>query len=291
MTSVLTTGATGLVGSRIIELLQDDYSFQNLDLATGVDITDPESLAKAVKNSDAKTMIHFAAFTNVAEAYAQTGDKNGVCYKVNVEGTKNIVNLCREHGIYLIHFSTDFVFAGDQEEPYTESSLRNPIEWYGQTKAWAEEEVEKLDKDYAVVRIGYPFRAKFPTKPDIVAKILGGLSAGNLYPQFSDMIITPTFIDDLAPAIKKLVASKPTGIYHLSGSSSLSPLELARKVAVQFGFDPGLVKEGSLAEYLKTTDRPYQKTLRIDNSKAKSELDTNLSDIDSALASIFSQLQ
>lgn len=287
---VLTTGLTGLVGSRIAEMLSDKYEFFNMDLTTGIDITDKNSIAEFVKAHPAQLMIHLAAFTNVNAAFEQTGDKSGICYKVNVDGTRNIAEVCQENDIYLIHFSTDFVFAGDQDEPYTEESPRNPIEWYGQTKAWAEEVVEEVLDNYLITRIGYPFRAEFADKPDLVTKIRQGLEAGSLYPQFSDMIFTPTYIDDIARCMEVILEKKPQGIMHLNGSSSVSPFELAKKVASVFGFDPAEIKEGSLEKYLETTERPYQKKLIISNEKAQAELGIEIMDIDQALADLKSQL-
>ena len=289
-TPLLTTGLTGLVGSRIAEMLADKYEFFNMDLTTGVDITDKTKIENFVKEHPAEVMIHLAAYTDVNGAYAQTDDKEGICYRVNVEGTKNIARVCQENKIYLINISTDFVFSGTKTESYLETDPRDPIEWYGQTKAWAEEEIEKTVEHYAIARIGYPFRAKFETKLDTVAKTKQGLADGTLYPQFSDMIITPTYIDDLAGVIELMIAKKPQGIFHLHSSSSLSPFELAKKIATTFGFDPTSVKEGSLEEYLKTTDRPYQKSLRMSNQKVQAELGVKLMTIDEALVDIKKQL-
>jgi len=135
-----------------------------------------------------------------------------------------------------------------------------------------------------------PFRAEFAAKPDTVAKTKQGLATGTLYPQFADMTITPTYIDDMARAIELMIEKKPQGIFHLHNSSSLSPFELAKKIAVTFGFDPKTVKEGSLEEYLKTTERPYQKSLKMSNQKVQAELGIKLMTIDEALEDIKKQL-
>ncbi|MBU0576145.1 sugar nucleotide-binding protein [Patescibacteria group bacterium] len=287
---ILTTGLTGLVGSRIAEMLGDRFEFFNMDLTIGVDITDKNKVRDFIKTHFAKVMIHLAAFTDMNAAFEQTDDKQGLCYQVNVIGTKNIAQICKENDIYLIHISTGLVFDGTQTQPYRESDPRNPIEWYGQTKAWAEEEVEKKLTHYAIARIDYPFRAKFTAKPDIVAKIKQGLVNNSLYPQFSDMIITPTYIDDMAQAIEVIIKKQPQGIYQLNNSTSLSTYELAKKVAEIFGFDSKIVKKGSLEEYLKTTNRPYQKTMRISNEKVQRELGLKSMTIDEALKDIKTQL-
>ena len=77
---IIGTGLTGLVGSRVVELNQDTYTFENLDLATGVDITKADQVRGAIGESKADTVVHFAAFTNVSEAFKQTDDESGSCY-------------------------------------------------------------------------------------------------------------------------------------------------------------------------------------------------------------------
>lgn len=297
MQTILATGATGLVGSRFVEMYKDKYVVANMDLTTGVDITKIETFKDFIeKNANlpagkAGFLIHLAAFTDTTRADAETGDKNGVCYKVNVEGTRNIAAICKEYGIHLIHVSTDFVFDGKTPPSggYIEDSPRAPIEWYGKTKALAEEEVEKSGATYTIVRISYPYRAHFEAKPDLIKKMLDGLTFKNLPPQFSDTVITPTFTDDIARAFDKIIELRPTGILHVCGSSALSPYSLAQKVATSYLFDPTIVKEGSLTEYLKTSAKPFARFAHMNNDKATSVLGLHFSTIDEGLTELKKQ--
>ena len=290
MQTVLATGATGLVGSRFVEMFQDKYNVINLDLTTGVDITQAETFKPFFDDhQDAKVLIHLAAFTDPNKAFAESGDKTGICYRVNVEGTANIASICQQRGIHLLHVSTDFVFDGKQETPYLEESPLSPIEWYGQTKAMAETVVEKSGVSYTIARLSYPYRAHFDAKPDLIQKIRAGLSSDKLYPQFSDSLITPTLIDDIARSFDKIIQLKPSGIFHTVGSDSISPYELAKKVAVSYGFDPALVKEGSLTEYLKSASRPFARNVAMFNTKATKILGLSFATLDQGLAEIKKQ--
>ena len=290
MQKILATGATGLIGSRFVEMFKDKYEVINMDLTTGVDITKVETFKPFFDvHPNTKALIHLAAFTDVNQSFTQTGDKSGVCYQVNVEGTKNIAGICRERGIHLLHISTDFVFDGSQESPYLEDSPLSPLEWYGQTKAWAEEQVQQIGGSYTIARLAYPYRATYDLKPDFIQKIRAGLESGKLYPQFSDTVITPTFIDDIARAFDKIIDRMPRGILHTVGSSSLSPYQLAQKVAVAYGFDPNLVKEGSLTQYLKSASRPYARAVAMSNVKASDVLGLHFMTIDEGLSAIKSQ--
>lgn len=287
---ILTTGATGLIGSRFIEMFENKYEVFNMDLTTGVDITKVETFAPFIESHpEAKFLIHLAAFTDTSQAFAQTGDKDGICYKVNVEGTKNISDVCKAHGIHLIHVSTDFVFDGTKESPYSETDDTSPIEWYGKTKAMAEDVVKESGAEYTIVRLSYPYRANYDLKPDLVKKIRAGLESGKLYPQFNDSIITPTFIDDIVRSFDKIIEKKVPGILHIVGSDSMSPYALAKKVAIAYGFDEAVVKEGSLVEYLKTASRPFAKTVAMSNAKATEILGLHFSTIEEGLTEVKKQ--
>jgi len=287
---ILATGATGLVGSRFVEMFSDKYEVANMDLTTGVDITKEETFKPFFdSHPDAQALIHLAAFTDTNKAFAETDDKNGICYKVNVEGTKNIARICKERGIHLIHVSTDFVFDGKKETAYLEDDSVSPIEWYGSTKAMAEEVVKSSEASYSIVRLSYPYRANYDLKPDIIKKIRAGLESGKLYPQFQDTLITPTLIDDIARAFDKLIEQKPQGIFHAVGSDALSPYELAKKVATAYGFDPSVVKEGSLTEYLKTAQRPFARKVIMSNEKTSTILGLHFATLGEGLAEIKKQ--
>lgn len=290
---VIGTGLSGLIGSRIVELLNDEFDFVDFSRNTGIDILNFRRLKEAFeKHQRAEAVLHLAAFTDTNAAWEQRGDKGGECYRVNVEGTKNIVDLCFEHKKYLIYFSTDFVFNGKKDGPYTEEDVPDPIEWYGYTKYLGEVLVEKSGLSAAIVRIAFPFRAKFESKKDVVRKIIERLRKKSLYPMFADQITTPTFIDDIALGIKYFIRQKPEGIFHLVASSYQSPYEMALSIAGVFGFDKGLVKKGSLQEYQKTLpvgSRPWQRNLALSNRKIKG-LGIEMSSLKEALLEVKKQM-
>lgn len=289
---ILGTGLSGLVGSRIVELLSSNFNFIDLPYEKDFDITKQFTIENQIATSEAKIFLHLAAFTDVNAAWKEKGDKDGLCYRINVTGTRNIAELCRKYNKFLVHFSTDFVFDGGKGEPYREDDKPNPIEWYGQTKYWAEEEVKDSGCEFCIIRIAFPFRSKYLLKSDLVRKTIDGFNAKLLYSLFSDQIITPTFIDDIANGIEVILNRKLRGVYHLVGSTPISPFDLAKKVAEIFGFDSTLVKKGSLSGYLKNNPgaRPYQKNLALSNQKIKKILGVKIRTIDEALLAMKQQL-
>ncbi|MBI2464850.1 NAD(P)-dependent oxidoreductase [Candidatus Shapirobacteria bacterium] len=264
MTEVITTGLSGLVGSRLLEIFPD-YRLQDLSLDSGHDVLKPNTLVDTFSRSPAKTVLHFAAFTDTNAAWEQRGDKNGLCYQLNVIGTKNIADLCRQYHKHLIHISTDYVFDGSKTTSYTETDTLNPLDWYAQTKYDAEKVVSP---EFTVIRIASPYRAIFNAKIDLVRKIIGKLKNNEVCKLFADQYTTPTFIDDIAIGLGKVINNPLLGIYHLVGSSSQSVYDMGQQIANIFGFDQKLIQPSSLADYLKTDNaRPYAPNLSLSNQK------------------------
>lgn len=267
---IIGTGLTGLVGSRLTEL-NPDIEFVNVSIESGVNILDQIALEKVFSdNPDADLVLHLAAFTDTNAAWDQKGDQSGLCYQLNVVGTHNIVNLCQKYGKYLIHISTDYVFDGQKLGPYTEDDATSAIEWYGETKALAEKVVTDSGINAAIVRLAFPYRAKFDTKIDIIRKIKAKIENGDTLNLFDDQITTPTFIDDIANGLKTLFEKKPTGIYHLVGSSSQSPYVMAKTIAEVFSLDSSKIVATKLSDYLKTEGaRPFAPNAALSNEKIK----------------------
>lgn len=296
---IIGTGLSGLVGSRIVGLLGSKYQFIDFSLDSGVNITDFNKLkSNFEKHKDAKFLLHLAAFTNVDAAHRQNRNKKGLCYTINVLGTKNLVNLCGATSIHLIHISTDFIFNGKNPPAggYTEEDKPEPIEWYGKTKLLAEDEVRRSTCPWTILRLAFPFKTepskieRKPAKLDLVRKIKIALEKDKEVKVFTDQIITPTFIDDFAQIVDKVIEKKATGIFNSVGSSFVSPFSLAQKIAQAFDLPKKLIKPSLLSEFLKTTNRPRQQFMAFSNQKVKDELQVFPKIIDKALKKIKLQL-
>ncbi|MEK7186528.1 MAG: SDR family oxidoreductase [Patescibacteria group bacterium] len=279
---IIGTGLSGLIGSRISELLKDKYEFINFSTSTGFDITKKDSILDFFNSSQASVVIHLAGKTDVDGCeedkdrdleileieelgkQQEEFEKINSAWSVNVIGTKNIADVCAKTNKKLIYISSDFVFDGEKKDPYAEDDMPNPINWYGRTKHEGEKIVGSLDIPWAILRISYPYRAHFQKK-DFVRTIMEKLSDGESLKVVSDQIITPTFIDDLAFAFDQIIQNNLSGIYHTSGSDSLSPFEITRKIADIFGFDKTLISETTSGEFYKDrARRPSNLALKND---------------------------
>jgi dTDP-4-dehydrorhamnose reductase len=270
MKKIIGTGLSGLVGSRIVELLKDELSFEDISRKTGTDILDGKGILERIQNSDTDTVIHMAAYTHVDEAEQEKElGANSQSWKINVIGTENVVAACKATGKRLIYISTDFVFDGENTpaKGYSEEDTPHPINWYAMTKHEGEKRVSQSNIPWAIVRIAYPYRADFE-KNDFFRAMKQRLIEGKHIAGVTDHIFCPTFIDDIAHALGILCKTNTTGIYHATGSEALSPNEAAHAIAEVFGLDTSLITATTREEYFKgKAQRPFD--LSMNNGKIK----------------------
>ncbi|MFH1832573.1 MAG: SDR family oxidoreductase [Candidatus Levyibacteriota bacterium] len=263
---ILGTGLSGLIGSRLVELL-DEYEFENLSRETGFDIIDKEKLIENINSSDASIIFHLAAKTDVDECEKDKSlGENGEAWKINVLGTENVVQACQLSKKKLIYVSTDFVFDGRNppSDGYSEDENPNPINWYSKTKFEGEKIVQNSNLDWIIIRLAYPYRSNF-VKKDFVRLLIEKFNKNEKLAMVTDHIMTPTFIDDIAGAFDILIKQNQKGIFHVVGSQSLTPYDAACLIAKIFDFDASLIEKTTREEFFKgRAPRPFNVSLGDD---------------------------
>lgn len=247
MEKIAITGASGLIGTRILEVLGYKYIFIPIPQAE-VDITNKPTIENFLKDKEFDYLLHLAAYTNVDGAEKD----RKLCEEINVLGTKNVFEVASEKNAKFIHISTDFVFDGklvDGKIPtFKEDSLPSPVSYYGLTKY----EAEKIVKDNAmIIRLSYPYRKEFELKKDFVRTIKQLLIDGKEISMVKDSLITPTYIDDIANALGHLIENYSKDIFHLVGSDNISPYDAGIKIAKYYKLDEKLIKPVLYDEYFK----------------------------------------
>lgn len=278
MLKVALSGSAGLIGSRIIELLENEFTFVPL-LQSEVDITDKDSTTKAIASMDFDIFLHLAAYTNVDGAEKD----RELAYTINVKGTEHVFDAVMNKKKQLIYISTDFVFDGTNP-PYFEDSIPNPLGYYAETKL----EGEKIVKDNAmIVRLSYPYRARYDVKKDFVKGILLSLQEKKVLKMITDSIITPTFVDDIAFGLRHCFTDFSLGIIHLVGANSISPFNGGKLIAKKFQCDESLIQPTTFAEYSK------DKAKRSQYSEIKSKNNTfyKMKTFEEGLAEVAKQLR
>lgn len=266
---IIGTGLSGLVGSRLVELLSEDYTFTDLSLETGVDITNSDEVYKRITNADADYVWHLAAKTDVDACEREKDQyKKSQAWKVNVLGTQHIVRACQDSRKRLLYVSTDFVFDGTSDV-YSEADRPNPVNFYGLTKYAGEKIVQSLGELATICRISFPYRVRFSAKLDLVRAILSRLMSGGQVVAITDQLIVPTFIDDIAHAFDFLVKKNVSGIFHVVGGEEISPYALALKIAEVFSLDSRLIRPTTRAIYFQgRAYRPFKTSLNNDKIRS-----------------------
>lgn len=240
MKKVAVTGASGLVGTRIIELLSDKFEFIPLSVKD-MDITDKDSVHSLLSGLSYDLILHLAAYTNVVGAETEKEQ----AFLINETGTKNLLDVVTSAKKQFVYISTDFVFDGTNP-PYTETSIPNPISAYGASKYAGEKQV---GTDGMIVRISYPYRSAFEIKKDIFRTLKSHLEAGKTLSMVDDSLMVPTFIDDIAAGLGYLMNNVSNEVFHLVGKDAMSPYTLAMTIADIFKLDKSLINKTTYEVY------------------------------------------
>lgn len=265
--TVIVTGLEGLIGSEVASLAPAHLRLQPLGEPGRVDITDEGAVQTALDaHGDAGVVLHLAAFTDTNRAEGERGNRSGLCYRVNVEGTRYLARACAERELHLIYVSTDFVFPGDRDTPWAESDRPGPIDWYGETKLRGEEEVAGTPA-WTIIRLAFPYGSSLHQR-DLLGKILGAYARGEKLRLFDDQRITPTFIGDIALGLLRLMERPPSNdIFHLTGPDCVTPYDFGESVAEVFGLAPTRMERSRLADAVAASGRPRHRSLCMDNSR------------------------
>lgn len=254
---LLVTGVKGQLGYDVVEECK-----KRGILAVGVDveemdITDPEACERVIKEAGVDAVVHCAAYTAVDAAE----DNPELCRKVNAEGTKNIVKVCRELGIKMMYFSTDYVFSGQGERPWKPEDKREPLNVYGQTKYEGELAVEDGLDQYFILRIAWVFGVN--GKNFIKTMLRLGKERGAVS-VVHDQVGSPTYTADLAVLVVDMIQTEKYGIYHVTNEGFCSWYEFACRIFKEAGMDVEVTPVSSDAFPAKAK-RPFNS--RMDKSK------------------------
>lgn len=232
MKTILVTGSAGQMGQTLRELapIAKDTFFDFRD-SSDVDITDQEAIYNIFLEGNYDYCINCAAYTNVE----QTEKTPGPAFAVNAEGVKNLASACKEHGVVLIHISSDYVFDGTKEGPYTIEDTPNPINEYGKSKLKGEQYIRQILPNHYLIRTSWLYSKKYGHNfyRTIVKKALEG----------QDLHITdeqtgcPTNTESLASYIIEnlLSGEKSFGTYHVTDGKPMTWYDFAKQILEENG--------------------------------------------------------
>ena len=268
---VLVTGVKGQLGFDVVnELKEKNIEAVGVDIEE-MDITDKASVDKVIKEVNPDAVIHCAAWTAVDAA--EDEDKQEKVKLVNVNGTQNIADVCKELDIKMMYISTDYVFNGEGTEPWQpDCKDYAPQNVYGQTKLDGELAVANTLDKYFIVRIAWVFGKNGNNFIKTMLKV------GKNHDQLkvvSDQIGTPTYTFDLAKLLVSMIVTDKYGYYHATNEGGYISwwdftIEIFKQ-ATEMGYDRYSEKNITVtpvttAEYgVSKAKRPFNS--RLDKSK------------------------
>jgi dTDP-4-dehydrorhamnose reductase len=233
---LLITGATGTLGQAIARLCEVRGIPYRLFSRPRMDITDPDAVEAVMANLRPWAVVNAAGFVRVDEAEAEAER----CYRENAAGPAILAEACARSRARFLTYSSDLVFDGGKNAPYTETDPARPLNAYGRSKHAAEERVLAALPSALIIRSSAFFGPWDPY--NFVTLALRELSAGRQFEAAADQVVSPTYVPDLVDASLDLLIDGEAGIWHLTNEGAVTWFELARTAAAMAGADGGRVR-------------------------------------------------
>ncbi len=252
---VLLTGADGRLGSALqTRLSARGHAVSGYDV-TRMDVTDWEAVRAAFDETEPELVVHCAALTAV-DRCAEDPDR---ALLVNGFGTQTVAQACQAHGARLVYISTNEVFDGRAARPYLEYDTPNPINPYGYSKWVGEQIVRELVPQHMIVRTAWLYAHG---GSNFIHTILRAAREGQPLRVVTNEIGSPTYSNDLADALVRLIETGRSGTYHLINEGQVSRFGLARCVLDLAGHRETPIEPIALAEFRRASRPPEYSALR-----------------------------
>ncbi|MFI5452362.1 SDR family oxidoreductase [Pedobacter sp. UC225_61] len=299
MKTILITGSNGLLGQKITEKILKEGGVNFIATSKGenrfpvkegyiyadMDILNPDQVKTVIEKYKPDAIIHTAAMTNVDTCE----DQKELAFDLNVKSVINLIAICEQLDIQLVHLSTDFIFDGE-DGPYDEEAAPNPLSYYGETKLLAEEAIKNSKCKWAILRtiIVYGIVSDM-SRSNIVLWAKGALEKGQPLNIVNDQWRMPTLAEDLADICLLAVNHNAQGVFNASGKDMMSISELVARVADFWHLDKGLINEISADTLNQTAKRPVRTGFILD--KAMTDLNYQPHSFEEGLGILDQQLK
>jgi dTDP-4-dehydrorhamnose reductase len=223
---VMLIGVEGQLGSDLRRVLQVEtlIPLSHAD----IEIADADAVRQAFGQHRPDVVINTAAFHRVDDCETQMER----AFQVNAFATRGLAQECNRCGVALVHFSTDYVFAGEKREPYVETDRPGPLSVYGASKLAGEYLVAAaLERHFLIRTCGlYGLGGSRSKGGNFVETMLRLAAQGKPIRVVNDQVVTPTYTADLARTVSQLIRTEAYGLYHVTSGGSCTWFEFARKI-------------------------------------------------------------
>lgn len=262
---ILIIGASGLVGGSLYKEFSKNghqvagtYNHFPLPGLLNLDITNKQEVERIIKETKPDWVLHPAAYADVEGC-----EKNPeLCYKINWQGVKNVVDSAKQNKASFVFFSTDYIFDG-KSGPYKEDDQPNPLSVYAKVKFEMENYIKQNLEKYLIIRTANVFGWE-PQGKNFVVRLIKSLNEGKKLNIVTDQIGSPTYVGILTKTIVYLVEKGCSGIYNVTGSEALDRYHFALLIAQVFNLKKDLIRPTTTDKINQTAKRPTKGGLRID---------------------------
>jgi dTDP-4-dehydrorhamnose reductase len=230
---ILITGASGNLGMQLRNKLSSEHTIIGADIVgdnvESLDITDYAACQDLMQSHQPDIVLHPAAWTDVNGCALNPQQ----AIRVNGVGTHNIAVTTAQLNVPIVYVSSNEVFDGQLNRPYTEFDQTNPINPYAYSKWYGERAVQQVNPKHYIVRTAWLFAHG---GRNFIQAILNAANAGKTLRVVTNEVANPTYTNDVADAIAQLITSERYGIYHFVNQGAVSRWEFARYVLDQAGY-------------------------------------------------------
>jgi dTDP-4-dehydrorhamnose reductase len=256
---ILVTGAAGRLGRRLIKTLNENHTVLGADIVDGesiafLDITDFNAVRSFVYDLKPDIVLHPAAWTDV-DGCAHEPEK---AIAINGYGAQNVAVVAASVGTAILYVSSNEVFNGKCCAPYKEYDSPDPANHYGYSKLVGERAVAAVNPRHYIVRTAWLFSHG---GKNFIQAILDAAKQGKALRVVTDEVANPTYNNDLAEAIAKLIETGRYGTYHLTNEGSCSRYAFARYALDKAGYADVAIEPISSREWQRASVPPTYATL------------------------------
>ena len=254
-------GANGQLGSDLMSVFSETHDVVGLTHAD-IEITSIDSVKTVISGLKPDIVLNTAAYHIVPEA-EKFPEK---AFSINGTGALNLAKICQDQDVRLVHYSTDYVFDGVKQKPYTEDDRPNPLNVYANTKLSGEYFALNYCEHSFVVRISGIY-GKVPCRAKGGNFITTMLKFAKEKPEVrvvADEVLTPTPTSDIAKNTAALVKTDAFGLYHMSSAGEVSWYEFARTIWDTLKLETPLYP-ASVKDFPLVVKRPFYSVLDNQN--------------------------
>ena len=275
---ILLTGANGLLGQKLVELLAPQANLTLLATSRGenkifynlpnyeyrsLDVTQQKQVEQVIGEEKPDVIIHTAALTKVD--YCEQHQEE--CWQLNVTAVDHLLRASEQHGCFFVHLSTDFIFSGDKRL-LTEEDQASPINYYGESKLASEKLVRESSAKWAIARTALVYGiVPHMSRSNIILWVKDSLENGKVVNVVDDQFRTPTLAEDLAQGCALIARQHAAGIFNISSEELLTPYKMALQTADFFDLDRSLIVRTDSTKFTQPARRPLETGLVIDKAK------------------------